>query len=165
MKQRKFRLECLAQDLPNDRDLEVSLFGSEGPRESGIRKPYQTDFVDVNGESHRTLGRKSGKDAFYVNPEDLTQEERLKAMKGTFVWGKVIAIHTVGEYQIVEYVDKHHEDGENGISFHGAIDWADAHVSFNSLDEALVGLVARKYEGDNSCAGEYFFRMLDREEE
>lgn len=164
---RKFRLECLVNDLPNDRDLEVSLFGSVGARESGIRNPHQSDFTDCTGESHGTLGRKSGKATFFVNPDDLSQDERLKALKGEFNWGRVVDVHVVGEYQIVEYIDRNERDrtDKGETSFHGYIDWLDEHNSFFSLDEALVGLIARKYEGSNSHAGEYFFRMLDREDQ
>lgn len=165
MKTTKFRLECLVSDLPNDRELEVSMFGSTGPGESGVRAPYQTGFEDKNGETHYNLGRKTGKDAFYVDPNDLSEEERIQAIKGAFVWGKVVKVHTVGEYQIAEYISKSSvKDPEAGeTEFHGYIGWSDEHVSFYSLDEALVGLVARKYEGCNSRAADYFFRMLDRE--
>ena len=79
-----------------------------------------------------------------------------------FTWGELIKIHTIGEYDIIEYFDKD-EDGKTTITiqFHLYVFNEDTCRSYDSLDEALLGAIAYKYEGSN-CHHlvEYIKRML-----
>lgn len=158
-----YRLECMINDLPNDRDIRVSMFGSEKSSEVGVRHPHQETFVSDEGETVSLLGRKSGKLTYLVNPDDLSLPERLRAIKGSFVWGEVIDIIVAGEYQIVEY---HPRDvGTQEIDptkkrYSCYIDYASTGHGYCTLDEALVGVVAYKHEGPNGRADDYFCKMV-----
>lgn len=79
-----------------------------------------------------------------------------------FTWGEVIRIHTIGEYDIVEFYrwDEKGKADTTDISFHCYLNGKSVSQSWSSLDEALVGLIAYKHEGPNSKAATYFMRML-----
>jgi hypothetical protein len=77
--------------------------------------------------------------------------------KDEFVWGNVVKNHAVGEYNIIEFV----RDGEH--LFHAYIGGKDTNHSFTSLDAALVGVIAYKYEGGNHRADRYFTKMVGME--
>lgn len=87
-----------------------------------------------------------------------------------FVWGRIVAVHEVGEYQIVEYVRNQHGNesddeyasdlAQHPTSFHPYIKGDDTSRSYRSLDEALVGVVAYRHDGLNSQAAHYFGRMI-----
>lgn len=85
---------------------------------------------------------------------EATQEEKLQLIASEYTWGKVVNIHCVGEYQIVESIK------DNEIHWHGYIDYKDTHVSYSSLDSALVGCIGIKYEGGNGRAAMYFNKMV-----
>lgn len=95
-----------------------------------------------------------------VKVVDTTEEEQIQYLKRTFVWGKIEDVHTVGDYQIIEYTSK----SDKRRSFHVYLNFRDTNVSYSSLDEALAGAIAYKYEGPNSRAAMYFVRMLDMDE-
>ncbi|MFN2347095.1 MAG: hypothetical protein ABR616_15455 [Dermatophilaceae bacterium] len=83
-----------------------------------------------------------------------------------FTWGPIDAVHTVGEYQIVEYREDRSNfrraeewDGHGRTLFHPYIGGRDLHRGYLSLDSALVGAIAYKREGPNSRAADYFERM------
>lgn len=79
-----------------------------------------------------------------------------------FPWGKIIHIYYVGhEYTIVEY----HPRGilSVPIEYHGYINDKDTNRSWDSLDAAIVGCIARKHEGPNHRADVYFMRMIREE--
>ena len=91
-----------------------------------------------------------------------------------YVWGQVVNVHRVGEYAIIEYVitsETHPDYGKH--FFHPAIwsdkfakyndgnfSWVDMHTSYSSLDEALLGAIAYKHDGENSQAGFFFAKMI-----
>ena len=85
-----------------------------------------------------------------------------------FAWGPVQAVHTVGEYDIVEYLDDRSNFGREvewaphgQTMFHPYINGRDTHRSYRTLDSALVGVIAHKREGPNGQAAEYFDRMTE----
>jgi hypothetical protein len=83
-----------------------------------------------------------------------------------FHWGRVISVHSIGRYEIVEYAQLAVEgvtvtQRETGMSeFHSYVDGLDTHHSFATLEEAIVGAIAYVHEGANHRANIYFFRML-----
>lgn len=77
-------------------------------------------------------------------------------LRKTFVWGKIINIYTIGDYQIIEYISDKDE-----TLFHIYINFSDTNWSVRTLDQALVAAIAYKQEGPNSSAHRYFFKMLD----
>jgi len=89
--------------------------------------------------------------------------EKFVKGKTKFVWGPVVKVHEVGEYQIIEYREAIFEDGcstgkhepeKTTFYVHGQS------VSYESLDMALIGAVCLKYDGRNTRAPEYIFNML-----
>jgi hypothetical protein len=66
-------------------------------------------------------------------------------MSKHFAWGQIQEIHEIGPYKIIEYVCK--STGED--LFHGEIDGEDTHESWDSLDDALAGLIVRRNLGPN----------------
>lgn len=73
-----------------------------------------------------------------------------------FQWGTVRQMHDIGEYIIVEYTKE--TTGE--IGFHPYISGVDTNHTYNSLDAALAGCIAMKYEGVNTRADTYFMRAV-----
>jgi hypothetical protein len=83
--------------------------------------------------------------------------------KQEFVWGEVLKIHRIGEYEIVEFIGVFNGKREEGVSFHVYIAGKDTSHSFGSLDSALVGAIAYKHEGPNHRADQYFCKMVEME--
>lgn len=86
---------------------------------------------------------------------EATHEEKLALIRREYHYGKVVKIHCVGEYQIVEAIK-----GDGKIHYHGYISYKDTNASYSSLDSALVGCIGRKYEGENGKAAMYFYKMI-----
>ena len=56
-----------------------------------------------------------------------------------FNWGRIERMHSVGKYKIAEYFAK-----TDGVRlFHGWIDGKDTHESWGTVEEALIGMLAR----------------------
>jgi hypothetical protein len=105
----------------------------------------------------------------HVRPDPLARPRHNTAPDGKeFVWGPIDAVHTVGEYAIVQY----REDQSNHSAsqpwawnrhgrtvYHPYLNGRDTNHSYASLDSALVGVIAIKREGYNGQAAEYFDRM------
>lgn len=89
-----------------------------------------------------------------------TIADKLEYIKKEFVWGVVIGIHCIGDFQIIESREKETTD----VTFHPYIDFKSISVGYNNLDTALIGVIAHKYEGSNSQAGNYFCKMLGLKE-
>ncbi len=100
----------------------------------------------------------------------LTLKERL--LNELYTWGKFKAIHEIGLYLIVEYYPTKY-DGcaaingtyEDFTSFHPFINERDTNTSYNSLEAAIVGAIAYKYDGGNSQAGYFFMKMIKQDQE
>ena len=82
--------------------------------------------------------------------------KKLELIKKEYHYGEVVAIHCIGGYQIVEYIDKISKD----THWHGYINYRDTDRSYSSLDSALIGCIGNKYEGGNGKAAMYFERMI-----
>ena len=72
--------------------------------------------------------------------------------------GQPITAHKIGEYQIVEY--KNRETNEH--NFTTFINYKSLSHSYNTLDAAIAGCIAYKYEGCNHAADMYFMKMITR---
>ena len=83
----------------------------------------------------------------------------MELIEKEFIWGNVIKIHCIGEYQIVEYIDKR----DKKIYYHGYINYSDTNCSYLSLDSALIGCIGYKHEGGNGKAAMYFEKMIGLE--
>lgn len=71
----------------------------------------------------------------------------------------IMKVHEIGDISIVESVD--FNDGQvQETSFHAYAKGEDSMCAYDSLDAALVAALAFKYEGHNSQAAKYFFRMV-----
>ena len=86
--------------------------------------------------------------------QETTHEEKIEYLKAVFVWGDVINVHCIGEYQIIEA----EYNGE--VDYYGYIDYNDTRFSYKSLDEALIGIISIKYEGRETTAPYYFAKMI-----
>jgi hypothetical protein len=80
--------------------------------------------------------------------------------------GPIIAIHTIGQYDIVEHWHNpasNDPDRNTYRCFSPFIDGKRTGCSFNSMDEALVGAIARRHDGANTRADLYFVRGIGAE--
>lgn len=81
-----------------------------------------------------------------------------------FPWGKIVIDHLVGPYIIREY-HPHKRSGATVLreideaitQFHGYIDGKDTHESWNTLEDAMAGLIVRNIVGDNNGSINFHF--------
>lgn len=73
-----------------------------------------------------------------------------------FVWGKIAAVHSIGNIHIVEYEDRM----TGAIKFHPYVNGKDTHGGSNSLDGAILVALGEKYDGINSQFSRFASRML-----
>lgn len=85
-----------------------------------------------------------------------TMEEKVIFIRCQFSWGDIVNIHLIDDYQIIEAI--YH--GKK--SYHPYVNFKDTHCSYESLEEAIVGAISYKYDGCNSKADFYFWRMVGR---
>lgn len=88
---------------------------------------------------------------------EATSDEKLELIREEFTWGRVIDIHCIGEYQIIEYESK----TAPKHLWHTYINYTDTNSSYMSLDSALIGCIGQKYEGKNGKAAMYFEKMIE----
>ena len=98
--------------------------------------------------------------------ERTTDLEQL--LKGApFTWGKLVRIHQIGRYAIVEYrpwtrtgfVVNTGKAGKK-LGFHPYVDGKDTSRTFDDIESAMAGAIAYAFDGCNSQAGEMFMRMV-----
>lgn len=84
-----------------------------------------------------------------------------------FPWGPVVRIHEVGDFQIVESrVDYSRTFGCRDPEMHGKPSFHPYYLgrsmsrSSYSLDGAIVEAIAIKYDGCNTKAADYFWRVV-----
>ena len=84
-----------------------------------------------------------------------------------FAWGKVVKVHSIGDIDIIEYFDRMRKGSTitkeidyNTKCFHPYLKGKDTNNSYESLDQAIIGVLCTKYEGANSRADGYIFSML-----
>jgi hypothetical protein len=97
------------------------------------------------------------------------------ARAGKFTWGKVIEVHEIGPYAIVEYHPKRPDMWKNGLfvrkgtissvtNFHVYVNGQDESISFGTLDEALIFAIAARHTDWNTAGHvtDVFYRGLNR---
>lgn len=83
-----------------------------------------------------------------------------------FVWGDVVKIHQIGDFDIVEYIRDttrafNADPTDHGKTFyHAYIHQKDMSHSAYTLEEMLVTAIALKFDGANTHAADYFFRIV-----
>lgn len=78
-----------------------------------------------------------------------------------FHWGRIVATHTVGIYQIVEFTRQdHNPDVES--SFHPYINGRDTNHSYSTIEEAITAAIAIHWDDMhlNTQAHRYFLRAI-----
>lgn len=96
-----------------------------------------------------------------VTESDITEptfDEKIQYINGEFVWGIIVKIHCIGDYQIIEYTDgKDKED-----KFHVYINFQDTSSSYSTLDNALIGAITQnKLEANEArWASSFIQKML-----
>lgn len=79
--------------------------------------------------------------------------------------GQPMTVHKIGDYQIVEYENRDNDGKLTGEHcFTTYLNYKSCGYSYCSLDEAIVGCIAYKYEGKNGGADRYFMKMIKTEE-
>jgi hypothetical protein len=85
-----------------------------------------------------------------------------------FTWGEVLDIIEFNEYAVVKYHPWKTDGGSvltgnvnyDFVEYHGWLNGKDTSTSSNTLESAIVGLFALKYDGLDSQAGYYFIKMI-----
>lgn len=85
-------------------------------------------------------------------------------MEEKFTWGRVVKDHHIGPYMIREYhprkvkdVELTREIDESKVCFHGYIDGKSVGETWESLEDAMVGLIVRRVVGLNHSKIGYHF--------
>lgn len=97
-----------------------------------------------------------------VESNDIVQCDRadkLKYIKYTFDWGHVKDIIDIedSDIQIIKALHK----TDNAIRYYLYLGFRDTHVCYPSMDTALIGAIAQKYDGINTHADTFIYRMLN----
>ena len=133
---------------------------------------YLVDHDDqfiIHSKTHKqiTLSAIRTVPTVYVSTKAYSHDELIKFLAKTFTWGPVVKIHSVGEFQIVEYSPEifvnsrgtgKYDASNSGFSIYR--NWKSEGISENSLDGALIQAIAKKHDGANSQAGHYFALMV-----
>jgi hypothetical protein len=97
----------------------------------------------------------------------ITQEQVNK-----YPWGLVITVHSIGEYDIIESYPNEYKNGRgtgeidyNHKQYHPYINGKDTNHSYYTLEGALIGAIAQKFDGLNSQAAMYFCKMVGIKQE
>lgn len=79
-----------------------------------------------------------------------------------FPWGRVVAVHGIGEYEIIEYLDRERDGCSilKSIGTEHVFHLNGCGCSYARLDEAIVGAIAQKYDGSTSHAGRLFCKAI-----
>lgn len=102
---------------------------------------------------------------YYINHLDIitpentrpaTQDEKLTLISKEYTWGDIINIHCISDFQIIEAIRK----DDNETHFHAYHNYLDTCTSYRTLDEALIGVICKKYEGPNQRLSDYITRIL-----
>jgi hypothetical protein len=83
------------------------------------------------------------------------QEDYISYIEQDYSFGDVIKTHIIGEYQIIESVK---EDGEKHFSPY--INYDRIRMSYATLDQAITGVICYKYDGANSQANKFLWKMI-----
>lgn len=110
--------------------------------------------------------------------ESLKHSDFSKLLDGkdwkNYTWGVVTEVFKIGDYGIVKYISNYDKEDVNKVRFHPFIwttdesikyhndapYWRDTSTSYYSLESAIVGAIAYKFDGANSQAGGFFDKMI-----
>lgn len=86
--------------------------------------------------------------------------------EGTFTWGKMVCVHEIGDFQVVEYyprMGKHTNEYRYGdvVEFHPFVNAQDMEMAFQTLDEALLAAIIFKRAGNKITARHVTGFILD----
>jgi hypothetical protein len=101
----------------------------------------------------------------------MVQEEKMVLAKETtdleelkngapYTWGKLIKIHEIGDYAIVEALWYDRTNKVSEVKYHSYVNKKCTGHAFSSLDEALIYAISYKYDGLNTKADLYFCRSV-----
>ena len=68
---------------------------------------------------------------------EASHHEKVRLISEEFTCGRILDIHCVNNYQIIEYENKETKE----ILWHGYINYNDIDISYQSLDSALIGCI------------------------
>lgn len=160
----QYRLEAYITAIDASLNLPCKLFASDGPDK--VMKKVDDEFlVNLRTNDRVCITAVKTTPKVLLDPEQLSLDDAKHYLASGYVWGKVKAVHVIGDYQIVEYHPRNCGRGNRGIDyetthFHPYIDWIDTNRSYTTLEEAMVGMVAYRFDGNNSQAAMYFSRMI-----
>jgi hypothetical protein len=75
-----------------------------------------------------------------------------------FPWGRVVAVHHIGDHEIVEYFERGHD--LLTVSDHRQFYVTRVSATCETLDQALIVAVASKYDGITSQAPRLFCKAI-----
>jgi len=94
-------------------------------------------------------------------------ESEIKEITEKFVWGPVVEVHEIGEYAFIEYHPQIFTNGSgtgeydyDTTMFSAYINGGSIGRSYETLDKALIGVIAYKEDGPNTRADGYFYSMI-----
>ena len=135
-------------------------------RDRGYFKVTDADFYALREKYGYIYETGDGEDHPFV----LVREKQYYRNDADFRWGKIIERHHIGEYEFIEHIpnqasnvsdeDYEAEGGTNQRHFSALINGRSIGRSYTSLDAALVGVVAYKYDGNNTRADRYFLKSI-----
>ena len=84
-----------------------------------------------------------------------THDEKIEYLKQIFSWGEITQVYSMGEYIIFKYISP------EGTMYYPYINYKDVGRSYDKLDQAIVGLITYKYDGENTQADRLICNMLN----
>lgn len=94
--------------------------------------------------------------------ENTTNIEELKKNGfKNFTWGFIIEHYEIGPYNIVKYEPRTKDKEGYELSFHGWVGGRSTGHSWNTLDRAILGVIAYKADGHGTKADVYMANMVD----
>lgn len=76
--------------------------------------------------------------------ETTTKLDEVKKRPHTFIWGRVVKIHEISRYTILEYEERvlNGKESTGRVLFHPYVNDEDLHTSCTSLESAIVHAIA-----------------------
>jgi hypothetical protein len=93
---------------------------------------------------------------------EATIEDCISYLEQDFSWGEVLNIHTIGEYQIVEYSQFNEDENKTEIWFEAYRNYERSHYTADTLEKAITGAICCKYDGVNSQANKFLWKMISK---
>lgn len=130
--------------------------------------------VKDNGELGRVIENRSDKVKYFypvgygrytldeletlneINYREASFDEKIEYIKANFTHGKVLNVHIIGIYQIVEF-----EALSGKVLFQSFFRFNDKYTCYESLDKAITGVIFERYEGSDSTLNSYVWNILD----